>query len=170
MIEADITDPRIWPVLAASFTLFAFILAFGGKPERWGVATLLLMLLAQSAIVSTLTHGLFFQSVDPASFVADSIGLTGFTAIMWRARRLWPILAFALQLLAVIGHLLQATSQMVAYTYVTFKSFPTMTIILIVLIATYAHQRRLRRDGGDPDWVPYKEYGRFRKMARELQR
>gem|GEM_PF-1123595 len=164
----DFADPRIWPIYLAAFFLISLVSIFGGKPERWGVVVLMVMLVVQRFIVALMTGRDIFLEVDPASLVADLIGLLGFAVIMCNARRLWPILAFALQLLTVLGHLLQGTSEMVAYTYMTFKSFPTMIIVLVVALATIAHQWRLRRDREDPAWIPYTEYAKFRRMAREL--
>ena len=166
----DFADSRIWSVYVAAFSLLSLTLIFGGKPERWGVGVLALMLVAQNSVVALFTEKDIFLSIDPASLTADLIGLVGFTVIILNARRLWPILAFALQLLTVLGHLLQTTSEMVAYTYVTFKSYPTMTIVVVAALASIAHQFRLRRNGEDPDWVAYRAYAQFRKELRALQK
>ncbi|UAB78963.1 hypothetical protein INR77_04495 [Erythrobacter sp. SCSIO 43205] len=169
MSEADLLDARIWPVFAIALGLLGMSFTLGGKPERWGICVLIFMLIAQGMIVSFFTGGIYFSDIDPASLTADVVGLAGFTVILCNARRLWPIAAFALQLLAVLGHFLQSISEMVAYTYVTFKSYPTMSIVIIVAIAALAHQWRLRAKGEDPDWVPYTEYAKFRRIARDLQ-
>ena len=169
MLLPDLSDPRIVLFYTIAFSILGLAALFGGKPERWGVAVLLLMLVVQRLVVALITGADTYDQLDPASLAGDLTGLIGFTIIMSRARRLWPIVAWALQFLTLVGHLLQSSTFMAAYSYVSFKSWPTLVVIVLMGLAAIAHRWRLHRNGEDLDWVPYKSYRQFRTLTRELQ-
>lgn len=162
----DFSDARIWAFFAAAAIVFGLAGFFGGKPERYGVLTLALMPLTQLALYSTVSSPKY-GSLDWVALTADLIGLAGFTYVMMKADRLWPIAAFAMAVLSTLAHFARVNTDMLGFSYAQFKTVPTGLVILLLLVGTFAHQIRLRRHGKDRDWVPFKQYREFRRIAHQ---
>ena len=137
---------------------------FGGAPERWGVATLVGML-----IIHALPYGLFadpiYHSVDVVVLVGDVLALGAFTAIALNAKRIWPLFAASLQIISVLGHFARSVTDIMGLSYSLLNTVPTTLVLTLVLSGAAMHQVRLHRRGEDPDWVPFKRYGEFRELA-----
>ena len=124
----------------------------GGSPERWGAAVITAMLLTQLA-ARTFIHRTF-DVVDLAGFSVDVLGFAGMTAIALHADRKWPLWTAALQLLSCMAHLVRIFSIKVEpFVYGTLKTAPTFLVLVILIVATICHLRRVRRNGHDHSWV-----------------
>lgn len=163
----NLLDHGLWAIYLLLAGSCGLGLALGGKPERYGVGALIFMFAVQIALLA-FTGDEQYESLDWASLATDLTGFVLFMALALNANRTWPIVAAALQLLAVLGHLLQGTSELVAFAYITFKTWPTMLIAYVLLpVGAIRHARRLRIRGSDRDWFPYKRYAEFRGIARD---
>ena len=124
----------------------------GGSPERWGAAVVSAMLLTQLAGRTSIPRR--FDAVDLAGFGVDLLGFVGMTVIALHADRKWPLWTAALQLLCCLVHLVRIFSIKVEpFVYGTMKTVPTFLVLIILIVATVCHLRRVRRNGHDPSWV-----------------
>lgn len=167
----DLPDFSHVPILAF-FVGFALVLGlalhFGGAPERWGALTLLAMPVTQFALYSTVSSDVY-GGIDWVSLTVDLIGFAGFTAIMLRAYRHWPIWAWAMTVISSLAHFARINTDMLGFSYAQFKTVPTAAVILLVLYGTVAHQIRLRRDGEDMDWFPFAEVTSVKRWLAKLE-
>lgn len=137
-----------WAVL-----LFAvpFALWRGGPPER-----LVAAILAAMTVMSVAAHRVIpirYDQVDAPALTVDLFGFVGMTAIALYADRSWPLWTAALQLLSSMSHLIRFTStgvEQLVYSWV--KSLPTFLALVILIVATLMHRRRLGRNGTDRSW------------------
>ena len=163
MIFPDVTYLSIF----GAYIAFAIVMVWagwrGGGPERAGVLVLLGMLVLQITTRNIEGELQALEAFDWPTFLADLFGAAAFIVIAIWADRVWPIRAWTLQGLAVLGHLLQASAEMIGYTFVALGIWPTMLVMPLLVIGTEAHQYRLRRDGKDRDWVPLKQYADIRE-------
>ena len=93
--------------LATIFIAIGLSLWKGGDPERAGAGVLLIMFMMtwfEGALIQTV--GLSEEGMRTISVAEDLVGLTGFGLIASRARRLWPLLCTAMQLISVLTHIL----------------------------------------------------------------
>lgn len=96
----DTLPAQIGAAIAVGVCLFAFLK--GDEPERMGAGAFMLgyfaSLLAQS---DTNLYG-----VQIGVFFIDLVMLGVFAALAWKSRRSWPIWVCALQLLAIMSHVM----------------------------------------------------------------
>lgn len=140
--------------LVSSVSLIIYFLAVwrGGAPERVAGGLLLAVFVADE-IRASLVGRLIFAQFETPLFIADAVQLAVFTWLSVRANRFWPIVAAALKLVAVVGHLavlLLPAGNRVAY-WIMVES-PTLPLILALACGLVAHWRRQRRIGPYPDW------------------
>lgn len=88
-------------------------------------------------------------------FGVDVLVFVAFVILAARANRFWPIWVGALLGLGVLGHLARwAGPEVIPWAYAVILSIWSYPILLIIAVGTFLHQRRLKRDGVDPDWLP----------------
>ena len=144
-------DPRFVTFLAVLILSVTLAFARGGSPERYGALAIVLMTLLQFA--SRLVVPPSYLSVDLASVIVDAFAVITFGAIALHARRAWPIWATSLQLLSLSSHFAREVDKRVpAMVYAIMKSSPTFLVLIILLLGTLAHLRRVRLHGSDPAW------------------
>lgn len=134
-------------LLAAFYVVMAVSLLFawlrGGATERVGVL-LLVGFFAFRVVLRPLIPA-HFDEVDLLAFAQDLLGFVGFVWIGLRARRYWPLVAAALQLLSLSAHFARALRLPVdPWAYALLKSFPTLMIYIVLAIGTVSYQRRVR--------------------------
>jgi len=140
--------PLYYAFLALSWI---YALRSGGAPERIGATVLVAgSLLTLAAAVSSSTH---YGSVEFGVFLVDVATLVAFLALALRAERYWTLWIAALQLIGTAGHAVKLVDPNViprAYAFVTvFWSYP---MLLLIVIGTYRHQKRLKTFGVDRSW------------------
>lgn len=123
----------------------------GGMPERIGAAILTVgSLLTVAALSSTAT---IYRSLEMGVFLVDVATLFGFVFLALRADRLWPLCITALQLVGTAGHAVKLVDpQVIPYAYAFALRFWGYPMVLVLLIGTWNHQRRLARFGVDKSW------------------
>lgn len=144
--------------IAAYYGVFAFAIVFalwkGGEPERYGIVMLLVGFFVQATAYGVTK--VRFESVDPASLLVDLVNLVGFTAIALNAKRYWPLVAAALQLLAVLTHFARFVElEITPLVYSVMRTLPTGGVIVLVIMGTAFHIVRLKRWADDPAWVDW---------------
>lgn len=135
-------------MLFAFYAVMTGSLAFawfrGGDAERTGVLLLIGFLLFRLIFRPLIPAQ--FGSLDPLAFTQDLIGFAGFVWIGLRARRYWPLIAAALQLLSVCAHVARAMSMPIdPWAYALTKSVPTLLVYVVLAIGTASYRHRVRR-------------------------
>lgn len=141
----------------------AFVLAKGGAPERYGVVTIICMAVFQ-IIMEVVTPSRFIN-VDAASVGADLIGFLGFGVLALHARRVWPLFAVALQIIALSAHYARwASLEMSPAAYSVMRNIPTTTIVALMLAAAISCTVKRRRGRIDIPWQNWSEIRRLRSI------
>lgn len=140
-----------WAVYLASISIG---LARGFAPERLGASILLALPLVQYS--GYLFLPVRYSAVDPVSITVDLIGVIGFGYLALNARRVWPIVACSLQMLALSSHFarsLEISGHPVIYAWM--KSTPTLFAALCVAAGTLWQHRTGEPGLARADWVDW---------------
>jgi hypothetical protein len=123
-----------------SFSLI-YALRRGGKPER-AVAIIFILMIISDPLVHVVTPKKF-TALDPGHFIIDLIGWIALLGVALRALQ-------TISLIAHISKFLDYSIHPVAYGIMQVAgSYP---LLIILIIGTYNHQVRLRRNGSDIPW------------------
>ena len=129
---------------------YAFI--GGGAPERIGAA----IFLTGSVLtyVALETSPIDFRGVEVGVFIIDVVVFAAFVLLAVRANRYWPLWMSALLGLGVVGHLAMLLHpRVIPWAYAVVLSIWSYPILLLLVAGTFAHRRRLIRNGADPSWT-----------------
>ncbi len=131
----------VWGVFALATAICAAAGLWGGKPERICAATLWI------AWALSLAAGyLDRKGIGNPIVVIDSVCLVIFIAVSLKWRHIWTLLVAASQLDDVMSHF---TAKMLNYGLWSYAMVTGLWggqfIMICLLVATIAHQRRLRR-------------------------
>ncbi|GAM07495.1 MULTISPECIES: hypothetical protein [Novosphingobium] len=144
--------------LATIFVAIGLSLWKGGDPERAGAGVLLIMFMMtwfEGALIQTV--GLSQEAIRTISVAEDLVGLAGFGLIAARARRMWPIVCTAMELLSVLTHLVHYLGMVNRPIVVVFMSqTPTFTATVSLIVGTIIHIRRSQRFGPERDWQDFR--------------
>jgi len=123
----------------------------GGAPERLfalmcvaGFAVTLLVETPQPHAFRHVEFGVFF--VDLAMFCALFV-LSVFST------RFWPIWMTAMQGLTVLAHVMALMPEPSPFGYQAMEQFWSYLQLMLLIVATWRHRRRLARYGTDPSWT-----------------
>ena len=143
---------HIYFAILASCCIYAALK--GGPPERFGAAIFALASILSFAVVSG--PAARFGSLEVGVFVVDVSMLLALLVLALRAERFWPLWAIALHLIETAGHAVKAMDPLVipeAYAFVlAFWSYP---MLFLLVVGTWNHQERLRRNGVDRSWSSF---------------
>ncbi len=140
----------------------AFVLWKGSAPERYGVGTIITMAVFQ--ITMEVVNPSRFVNVDAASLGADMIGFLGFGIVALHARRVWPLWAVALQMIALAAHYSRWASVSISPgAYSIMRTAPTAIIVALMLAATVSLLRWRRRGYSDVPWQDWSAIERARQ-------
>jgi len=135
----------------ASLTVYFVAIWRGGGPERAGAAILFAAFLLDEVYhMAAGPHQ--FEVFDPDELAIDLFSLAAFAVLAIRANRLWPMLAAALQLMAVVGHLSASSGAGMQRAYWVMTEAPVLLGVLTLLGGVIAHLLRQRRWSAYPDW------------------
>jgi hypothetical protein len=130
----------------------AYGLSRGGGPER-AVAVLLLGAALATLLVQS-APPVRFNDVEIGVLVVDALLFAGLLAVSLRAERYWPLWMTALQGVAVAGHGARAVNpHVIPWAYAVLLAFWGYPIVALLGIATWRHQRRLRKFGTERSWT-----------------
>lgn len=123
----------------------------GGAPERTGAAIVITTLALEWVGRAFVPPD--FNSIYPVAVIIDAVATASYGALSLYARRAWPIWATALQILSLTSHFAQGIEPSHPGIYITMKSGPTLAVLVVLLLGTFFHRRRLRQFGRDPAWM-----------------
>ncbi len=140
------------------FGLFAasslYALARGGAPERL-MATVMIIGVALTPLVATPMSRRFY-GLETGVFTLDCLILIIFSVIALRANRFWPMGIVVLHGMSVLGHILRiADPHLIRIAYMLMLTFWIYPQLLLLVLGTLRHQRRLRATGADPSWSTF---------------
>lgn len=139
--------------LFLAFLLLSSAYAFikGDQPERIGAATLLGGASLTVLVASPL--GVRFQDVEAGILLIDMSILGIFLWLSIRSTRFWPIWIAGMLGAEVIIHVAFVIApQIVPQTYMRALALWSWFAQLLLVVATWRHQRRLKRLGVDAPW------------------
>ena len=112
-------------------------------------------MLAGSIVLShvALGHVHRFHRWEEGVALIDVIVLLGALAVAIRANRYWTVPFAALQSAIVIGHWAKRTNELILpAVYYAATSYVIYPLMLLLLIGTWRHRRRLIGTGSDGGW------------------
>ena len=129
-----------------------YVTHFGGMPER-----VISSILAATYLTDSVYHLAIseenFRNVDLGHFLFDFLVLGGMIWVGLRANRVWPLCISALQLVPIMGHISMIIGLPgLVGVYWLMTVAVNLPILMILLVGTIAHQRRVRRIGSYADW------------------
>jgi hypothetical protein len=126
----------------------------GGAPEWIGASIIVVgSLLTLAALSNAAT---IYRSVEVGVFAVDVAALVAFLALALRAERLWPLCIVALQLVGTAGHAVKLVDpQILPLAYAFALRFWGYPMIVLLIVGTWNHQRRLAKFGVDKSWSTY---------------
>lgn len=130
----------------------AYAFARGGAPERIGAGLFTAgSVLTNIVGVVALAH---FRDVEVGVLIVDVVTFLAFVVLAVHANRFWPLWVSALLGLGIAGHLAMWLSPaVIPWAYAVVLSIWSYPILSILAAGTYAHRRRLDRNGVDPPWT-----------------
>jgi len=134
------------PLIFGPLLLAVFVYAWwrGGTDERSIAATCLAGTIATMLAVSPLHKR--YAGVEEGLLLVDLAVLAAFIVVALRSKRFWPLWVAGLQLTTFIGHILKGIDQeLLPRAYGAALQFWSYPILVIVIVGTYRHHRRLRQ-------------------------
>jgi hypothetical protein len=123
----------------------------GGAPERIGAAIYIVSAVLTTFALSAIPNR--FYSLEVGALMVDTAMLVALAALALRADRFWPLWVTALQAIGTAAHavkLADPTIHFVGYAFaMAFWSYP---MLLVLVLGTWCHRRRLAREGADRPW------------------
>lgn len=111
----------------------AYALARGGTAERWAIVWLVICSVLTRALESP--KSVRWHHAELVVLAIDALLLAALTATMLRSRRLWPIPAVAIQLVAVVTHVAMLLDHGIVprvYSWAQgFWAYPIMALIAL---------------------------------------
>jgi hypothetical protein len=117
----------------------------GDRDVRIVAAACVLATLATHFAVAPLRER--YASVEEGLMLIDGLMLLVFVAVALRSNRFWPLWVAGLQLTTSVAHLLKGLHlELLPKAYGAALAFWSYPILLILVIGTYRHQRRMAGD------------------------
>ena len=94
-----------------------------------------------------------YHSLDWGFLAIDLFGSAATITLALFAHRFWPMVVAVLHILPLLAHICRALDvSMNPIAYLTMQVASSWLLPPLLLLATWRHQRRLRRNGSDPSW------------------
>lgn len=123
----------------------------GGAPERIMAAIITVLILFDWLFLGN--SGSKYQTIDSAHLMLDLIGAISTVALALVAHRFWPMIAAVLHVLPLLAHISRALDvTMDPIAYLTMQVASSWLLPPLLILGTWRHQQRLRRNGSDPSW------------------
>jgi hypothetical protein len=127
---------------------------WGGAPERIGAAIYLAGVLLTDVAASAAARR--FSSVEVGILIVDVTMLVALLILALRAERFWPIWVTALQAIAAAGHAVKLVDpHVIRWAYAFVLAIWSYPMLLLLVLGTWNHQRRLARTGVDRSWSSF---------------
>src|SRR3546814_9965512 len=106
-----------------------------------------------------------FVTVDMGHLAIDLTAATAMLILALVAYRFWPMVAASLQMLPLLAHFSRAVDISIdPAAYLTMQVAASWLLPPLLILATWRHQARMRKNGSDPSW-----YIRSEEHTSELQ-
>jgi hypothetical protein len=140
--------------LALLGTCCIYVWLRGAAPEWIGASIIAVgSLLTFVALSSAPT---IYRSVEVGVFMVDVAALLAFLVLALRAERIWPLCVTALQVIGTAGHAVKlADPHILPWAYAFALRFWGYPMIVLLVLGTWNHQRRLARFGVDKSWSSF---------------
>lgn len=123
----------------------------GGGPER-AMAAIALGLVGADGILHRYIP-VEFATLDVGHLAIDVFGVAATATLALCAHRFWPMIAAVLHILPLMAHMSRALDMTLhPAAYLTMQVAASWLVPPLLILATWRHQRRLRRRGSDPSW------------------
>lgn len=123
----------------------------GGGPERAMAAIAAVMVLSDQMLHLAMPPR--YAGLDLGHLVIDLFGAASTMMLALLAYRFWPMMAAALHILPLLAHLSRAVDLALhPAAYMIMQVATSWLVPPLLILATWFHQRRLRRYGSDPSW------------------
>jgi hypothetical protein len=126
--------------------------ALRGSPPEWIGAAIVAVgsFLSLAALSFTAT---IYRSLEIGVFLVDVAALLAFLVLALRAERIWPLCVTALQVIGTAAHAVKLVDpQVIPSAYAFALRFWAYPMMLILVLGTWNHQKRLARFGVDKSW------------------
>ena len=121
-------------------------------PERV-ISSILVVSYLSDSVYHLVVGKLNFRNVDLFHVLIASLTFGGMIWVGLRANRVWPLCISALQMVPLMGHISMILGLPgIAGVYWFMTVAPDVPTVMILLVGTIAHQRRVRRIGSYADW------------------
>ena len=150
--------PTIVLQIPTALAIFALLYALirGGAPERIAAGIVVAALLL--TVATTLTASRLPNDLDGSLLALDFAMFLLTLLLALRANRIWPIWAAAISALGVALHLITVMNPMVVpAAYGAISAVGTYPILLLLIVGTRNHRRRLKQYGVNPAWTPLRK-------------
>ncbi len=138
----DTLYTQVGAALTVGVGIFAFLK--GDEPERIGAGSYVFLWFA-SLLVQNDSD---IYSLQWSMFALDGIMLIVLAGLTWRSRRSWPVWATALQLLAVMSHILVFIDLRPSLTaFYTVLNIASYGVLLSIAIGTFWAWQERRAQG-----------------------
>jgi hypothetical protein len=136
----------------------------GGAPERLCAA-----IFVMAYILSTIAEsgpGVRFEWVEVGVFAVDVAVLLALLALAIRANRFWTLWVAALQIIGTAGHAVKlADPDVMRSGYAIALALWAYPQLLLLVLGTWNHQKRLARYGVDKSWSSFSDRSGRRRPA-----
>ncbi len=128
-----------------------YALLRGSLPERLGAMIALggtaLTILVASAYATRFRH------VETGVFLVDLLVFAAFTWLAIRSTRFWPVWIAGLQGATIVEHAVRlAAPGILPRAYMDAVALWSYPILVLLVVGTIRHRRRVRQLGSDPAW------------------
>jgi hypothetical protein len=127
-----------------------YALARGGAPERWGTAFFLVNVVGSN--LAPLYSGKRFLTTETGIMAVDIVFMFVMIAMTLRAQRYWPMWIAALQLDAVLTHLMMFAKTTPPFSYGLALYVWGLPIPIMLAAGAWRHRNRMKKWGDDPAW------------------
>ena len=142
---------RVWIFNALQVAATVYACWRGGAPERLVGLSLFLAALA-TRLFHEIGEGRFVD-VEIGIMTVDIVLLVVMIAITLHADRFWPAWVTALHALGTGAHLARALNpDVIRLAYAVLSVVWSYPIVLLLVVGTMRHSRRVRARGWDLDW------------------
>ena len=142
---------RVWIFYAIQVAASGYALWRGGAPER--LTGLALLAAAASTGILQRDSPSLFSGLEIGVMIVDLLLLMAMVAITLHADRFWPAWITALHALGSGAHLAKAISpDVIRLAYAVMSVVWSYPIMILLMVGTVRHSRRIRAQGADLDW------------------
>lgn len=146
----------LFSVIQTAVSGFAFWK--GGPPERI-MASMLLVAFVASVYIGAQGQDDFITIAIPILMV-DGMLFAGMVGLALKADRYWPLWIAGIHATTLTTHLIKALNPSLLPTvYALAAALSSFPIMIILVVATFRHQERVRQHGTDFSWSSY--WGRW---------